>query len=85
MTVSKNEAKYATTGTPMEFWAVWHEQEDVGDTIYSLVNKPLVNEKKDNLFNGRFKYVRKYFDALESEGGREITEQDRTLYALCRA
>ncbi len=84
MTVSKNEAKYATTGTPMEFWAVWNEQEDVGDTIYSLVNKPLANEKKDKLFNGRFKYVRKYFDALESEGGREITEQDRALYALCQ-
>ena len=84
MAVSKNEAKYATTGTPMEFWAVWNEQEVVDDTIYSLVNKPIANEKKDKLFNGRFKYVRKYFDALESEGGRDVTEQDRALYALCR-
>lgn len=84
MVVSKNEAKYATTGTPMEFWAVWLEQEGVEDKINSLINKPLANEKKDKLFNGRFKYVRKYFDALESEGGREITEQDRVLYALCQ-
>ncbi|HDY67120.1 MAG TPA: type I restriction endonuclease subunit R [Candidatus Scalindua sp.] len=84
MVVSKNEAKYATTGTPIEFWAVWQEQEDVDETIYSLVNKPLANEKKNKLFNDRFKYVHKYFDALESEGGREITEQDRVLYALCQ-
>ncbi|MGR3303657.1 MAG: type I restriction endonuclease subunit R [Candidatus Scalindua sp.] len=84
MVVSKNEAKYATTGTPMEFWAVWLEQEDVEDKINFLINKPLTNEKKDKLFNSRFKYVRKYFDALESEGGREITEQDRILYALCQ-
>ncbi|MCP4266829.1 MAG: type I restriction endonuclease subunit R [Candidatus Brocadiaceae bacterium] len=85
MAISKNEAKYATTGTPMEFWAVWQEQESVDEKIYSLVNKPLANEKKNKLFNGRFKYVRKYFDAMESEGGREITEQDRVLYALCRS
>jgi type I restriction enzyme R subunit len=84
LALSKNEARYATTGTPMEFWAIWKEQKDVDDKIRSLINKPLTNEQKEKLFRDRFKYVRKFFDAIEAEGGREVTEQDRTLYALCR-
>ncbi|GBE37829.1 type-1 restriction enzyme R protein [bacterium BMS3Bbin08] len=84
MAISKNEAKYATTGTPMEFWSIWKEQKNVEDKVHSLINKSLTNEKKDRLFRSRFKYVRKYFDALEAEGGREVTEQDKAIYALCR-
>ncbi|MDR4496349.1 MAG: HsdR family type I site-specific deoxyribonuclease [Candidatus Scalindua sp.] len=84
MAISKNKAQYATTGTPMEFWAVWNEQEVVDDKISSLINKTLSVEQKERLFRNRFKYIRKYFDALEYEEGREITEQDRALYSLCQ-
>ena len=84
ISLSKNEAKYATTGTPMEFWAFWKERKDVENEVNSLINKPLALDQKGRLFSDRFKYVRKYFDALEAEGGREVTEQDRALYALCR-
>lgn len=52
--------------------------------IFSLINKPLSNIQKDKLFQNRFKYVRTSFDAFEKEGDREITEQDRALYSLCR-
>ena len=68
----------------MNFWAVWREDNDVDKEVFSLINKPLSNTQKDNLFQNRFKYVRTSFDAFEKEGDREITEQDRALYSLCR-
>jgi type I restriction enzyme R subunit len=82
LAICKNEAKYATTGTPMEFWAVWREQ-NIDSDIYALINKPLSNDQKDKLFRDRFRYVRNYFDALE-KSRREVTEQDRAVYSLCR-
>jgi type I restriction enzyme R subunit len=83
MAVSKNEAKYATTGTPMKFWAVWKE-DGIDEKVGELINTPLSEDKKDKLFGDpRFGYVRRYFDELEAEG-REVTEQDRAIYALCR-
>jgi type I restriction enzyme R subunit len=83
LSVSKNETKYATTGTSMDFWAVWREDRDIYKEVFTLINKPLSNVQKDKLFQSRFKYVRSYFDAIEKEGGREVTEQDRSLYSLC--
>ena len=66
----------------MNFWAVWREDNDVDKEVFSLINKPLSNTQKDNLFQNRFKYVRTSFDAFEKEGDREITEQDRLIFAL---
>lgn len=83
LAVSKNEAKYATTGTSMDFWAVWREDKDVEKEILALINKPLSSEQKGKLFQSRFKYVRSYFDAME-KNNREVTEQDRALYSLCK-
>ncbi len=83
LAISKNDAKYATTGTPMDFWAVWREDKDVDEEILSLINKPLSNAQKDKLFQNRFKYVRANFDSIEKSGGREVTGQDRALYSLC--
>ncbi|QQS49313.1 MAG: type I restriction endonuclease subunit R [Acidobacteriota bacterium] len=81
LAVNKNEAKYATTGTPMEFWSHWRENRDEGTEVERLVNKPLAKDRKDKLFADRFAYVRRYFDELE---GRLVTEQDRAIYSLCR-
>jgi len=83
LAISKNEAKYATTGTAAKFWAVWKE-ENIDADVGSLINTPLTQEQKNKLFANRFRYVRDYFDALEAEGGREIKAQDRAIYALCR-
>ena len=83
LAVSKNAAKYATTGTSKNFWAVWREDKDVDKEILRLINKPLSSEKKNKLFQSRFKYVRTYFEELEKES-REVTEQDRALYSLCQ-
>ena len=81
LAISKNEAKYATTGTAAKFWAVWREEVD--KPLAPLVNRPLTPDQKDRLFGGRYQYVRTWFDTLEQEP-REITAQDRTLYSLCR-
>lgn len=80
---SKNDAKYATAGTADKFWAVWKEKEDFEAEVKRLVNKPLSIEDKDKFFASRFQYVRRYFDAIESEG-RLVTNQDRAIYSLLK-
>ena len=84
LAVNKNAARYATAGTPARFWSVWRELADREEAVAEAVNRPLPKEVKDRLFSGDFTPARKYFDALEAEGPRLVTEQDRTIYSLCR-
>jgi len=90
LSIATQEAAYATNATPEKFWAKWSEKfsTDGEETAYrnrllELKNKPLSSALKDKLFADRFKYVRQYFDALDTE---EIlpTIQDEYLYGLCR-
>ena len=87
LVINRSESKYATTGTPLEFWAQWRERpgvnEDVNEEVGRLVNKPLAKVQKDKLFADRFAYARQYFDEAEMEG-RAVTEQDRAIYCLLR-
>jgi type I restriction enzyme, R subunit len=83
LALAKNEARYATAGTPREFWAVWKERENVDAELRELVNRPLSRDEQERVFSTRPAWVRREIEAL-AEGGREVTEQDRTLYALCR-
>lgn len=84
MGVSKNAARYATAGTSKKFWGLWQELEDKPEAVEPSVRTPLEDATKARLFIGPFKPYRKLFDQLETEGGREVTEQDRTIYSLCR-
>ena len=84
MGVNKNASKYATTGTPSKFWSVWRELSDKEQEVATLVNTPLQPEQKDVLFSSDFAAARKFFDALDTEGEKEVTEQDRAIYSLCR-
>ena len=84
LAVSKNEAKYGTTGTPLKFWATWKEEGNHDAEVREAINRPWAAGDKVRLFADRPHYVRKHFDALEGAGGREVTEQDRTVWALCR-
>jgi type I restriction enzyme, R subunit len=87
LAMNQNEARYATTGTPLEFWAQWRERPgahgDVNEEVARLVNKPLMKWQKDKLFSDRFAYARRYYDELEMTG-RAVTEQDRAIYCLLR-
>lgn len=83
LAVNKNAALYATTGTPAKFWGVWKEHIDNSLDISACINTTIGSEKKNKLFTGDFIHTRDFFDALEREGNREITEQDRAVYNLC--
>ncbi|MGL4514413.1 MAG: type I restriction endonuclease subunit R [Lacipirellulaceae bacterium] len=81
LAVSKNEAKYGTTGTAAKFWAVWREEVDA--ELRPLVNEPLASEVEERLFALRPAQVREWFAEL-AKAPRDVTPQDRTLYSLCR-
>ena len=84
MGVNKTTALYATAGSDKEYWSAWQEREDREDAVETSINNPLAPEQKDLLFSGEFALARSFFDALESEKGRLATEQDKSIYSLCR-
>jgi type I restriction enzyme R subunit len=90
LSLATQDAAYATNATPEKFWAKWQEKFNVAteEKVYknildNIKNKPLAPEVSDQMFSDRFKYVRRYFDALDSN---QIlpTVQDEYLYGLCR-
>jgi type I restriction enzyme R subunit len=83
LAINRDEAKYATTGTPIQRWSQWKEETDLSDEVRRLVNKPLTKEFKEKLFADRFAYARRYFDESE-EKERPVTEQDLAIYRLLR-
>ncbi len=83
MALNKNEASYATTDTPLNFWAKWKEMSDVESEIRTAVNALPDTSEHDKLFQGIFAYAREYFEEL-AMSGREPTAQDRLLWSLCR-
>jgi type I restriction enzyme R subunit len=81
--VNKNEARYATTGTPAKFWSKW--KEDVADAeLAPLLERPLPEWVKASLFDLAFAELGVREEIAPYLVGRRVTEQDRTLYALCR-
>ncbi|HEX8334877.1 MAG TPA: HsdR family type I site-specific deoxyribonuclease [Segetibacter sp.] len=89
LALSCNEGLYATNSTPEKFWAHWEEkfltdaeQADYRRKLHVLKNQQLTVNQKDKLFADRFRYVRQYFDDLET---KDIlpTVQDEYLYGLC--
>ncbi len=82
--MNRNEARYATVGTPRKFWQTWRDEEDTDEAIAPFANRVLTAAEKDAIFSGDFAGARAYFDAMAAEGDRAVTAQDRTVYALCR-
>lgn len=83
LAVNKNTALYATAGTPKKFWSVWKELEEHTEKVNQSINASLNEENKALLFSGEFSIARKFFDTLEQEEKRLITEQDQSIYSLC--
>ncbi|CAN5772310.1 HsdR family type I site-specific deoxyribonuclease [soil metagenome] len=90
MCIATQEASYATNGTLPKFWAQWKErfstkseEEEFQAKLSELRNAPLPEVLTDKLFEGRFRYVKQYFEALEN---KEIqpTLQDEYIYGMCR-
>lgn len=84
--VAVDQASYATVGTGAKFWSHWKERTWPEAEILDLVNRPLPPAIKTRLFGWRRfgENERAYLEHLDAEGGRGLTEQDRTLWALCR-
>lgn len=82
--MNRNEARYATVGTPRKFWQTWRDEEDTDEAIAPFANRVLTAAEKDAIFSGDFAGARGYFDAMAAEGERAVTAQDRTVFALCR-
>lgn len=83
LAVNKNEARYATTGTPAKFWSKW--KEDVADAeLAPLLERQLPESVKASLFDLAFAELGVREEIAPYLVGRQVTEQDRTLYALCR-
>jgi type I restriction enzyme, R subunit len=83
LAVNKNEARYATIGTPAKFWSKW--KEDVADAeLAPLLERPLPESVKASLFDLVLGGLGIGDDAGSYLAHRMPTEQDRALYALCR-
>ena len=92
LAVSVNDALYATTCTPMDYWVGWSEQAtdgagnshaiDLDPLVTPLINRPLSADERERLYGWRRSTTSAaHFDGL---GERLPTPQDRTLYALLR-
>ncbi len=81
---NKNEAFYGTVGTSKPYWQIWKDEEDNDADIHNQINAPLKEDEMSKLFTGEFANARRSFEAQSAEGPRAVTQQDRTLYALCR-
>ncbi len=82
LSLARDKAMYGTTGTPRQFWSVWKEP-GLDAAIQEMLNKPLNSAEVDVLLSKPFSDVKKdYLSILEQ--GREVYEQDRLLFALCR-
>ncbi len=85
---NKNHCKYATVGTAAKYWAVWREEreekDEDGAALRAVLDRPLPQEAKAGLYE----LLAEGFGVREPDAEylvrRALTEQDRTIYALCR-
>jgi len=83
LALNKNSAMYATTGTAAKFWGVWKEpQMDNGEREFeklaAVVSQPLAEDVVARISST--------FDIKPEAltGNRLVTEQDKSLFSLCR-
>lgn len=85
LALNKNNAMYATTGTAAKFWSIWKEP---GLTTEHTESTEIKNLKK--LIHDSLKYDVNPNDFSVSsvpsvvDNSRLVTEQDKSIYALCR-
>jgi type I restriction enzyme R subunit len=80
---NRNKVRYGTVGTSRKFWALWREKEFSDADIGPLLTTPLTAAEAKSTFGDGFEEEQAPFERMMGDG-REVTEQDRVLYALCR-
>jgi type I restriction enzyme R subunit len=83
MAINKNKAMYATTGTAAKFWSIWKEPHMKDGEHEFLKLQELINKPIDSELVSKIKDVFRSDPAL-MEKKRFLTEQDKSLYSLCR-
>ncbi|MBL1220276.1 type I restriction endonuclease subunit R [Chryseobacterium sp. L7] len=90
LALAVNEAKYATTATPKEFWNVWkekfingNEEEQYNQQLFDLKQQPLSPEHNGTIFKTRYYSTLQYFNEL-GKNETILTEQDKLLYNICK-
>lgn len=83
LAINKNSAMYATVGSATKFWSIWKEKQTQSgkpefEKLQELVNKPLEKEVISRIATT----LKIDLETLENE--RLVTEQDRSIYSLCR-
>ncbi|MBI9094924.1 MAG: type I restriction endonuclease subunit R [Sphaerochaeta sp.] len=83
LALNKNSAMFGTTGTAAKFWSVWKEpQMNDGECEFiklaAVVNQPLPEDIVTRISSS--------FDVKPEAllGNRLVTEQDKSLFSLCR-
>ena len=86
LAISKNEAKYATVGTPAKFWSVWKEnfsESDAAD-LKKKSSLPLSEVQVERILGAKEFWSRERESESYGSLERQVTPQDQALYALCR-
>ncbi|NUP98479.1 MAG: type I restriction endonuclease subunit R [Armatimonadetes bacterium] len=84
LAVTKNEVRYATCGTPREYWARWREERPEEAAVADAANPDLPPQQVEKLLSIRPADIRSWAEGQAAGGRREPTEQDHALWALCR-
>ena len=85
LAINKNSAMYATTGSAAKFWSIWKVPGLTTENTESTEYKKLEQLIKDSLnftFDPRSFSVSSVPSVVEKD--RLLTEQDKSLYSLCR-
>ena len=67
LTMNRQEARYATVGTPAKFWQGWRDAADKDEEISACANRPLTEDEQGAVFSGDFAGARRIFDAMLHE------------------
>ncbi|MEZ5592361.1 MAG: type I restriction endonuclease subunit R [Gammaproteobacteria bacterium] len=86
LSIAQNSGRYATTQTPLKFWALWQEENAQAqeDTLLQLINEPLTETRKAQLFKQRSAAQCAQMERLWQSGQRLPSPQDKILHSLCR-
>jgi len=88
--ICQNEAKYGTTLSELRHWNIWKESLNKTEetifltTLHGLINTPISPAVWRKLFSHRTHAVKAKMEDLASAGERNVSPQDKILYAFFR-
>lgn len=84
LALCRDEAQYATVGTPEEFWGEWKEDPPSTAVVEDAVNRALPADAAEAIRALGNRPDRAEAMSVREDVGRQVTTQDRLLHALCR-